>query len=163
MLLASTLLKKTIRHAPRLLTTPLRLLPNSLQHKPIELAFNEIFSQLIEDGEFDFLQGKWLRLNISDLGLSWHIGYDGKQLCVRAARGNADVSFSGNLQDLILLASRRVDPDSLFFNRQLMIEGDTELGLTIRNLIDSFDMDELPKLAHWAIRRAGDVALSFGH
>lgn len=43
-----------------------------------------------------------------------------------------DVSFSGNLNDLVLIAGRKEDPDTLFFQRRLSIEGDTELGLEVK-------------------------------
>ena len=43
-----------------------------------------------------------------------------------------------------MLATRKEDPDTLFFNRRLLVEGDTELGLVAKNTLDSI---ELPKLA----------------
>jgi predicted lipid carrier protein YhbT len=51
----------------------------------------------------------------------------------------ADVSFHGDLHAYLKLMLRQEDPDTLFFNRQLTIEGDTELGLAIKNLLDSID------------------------
>ena len=57
-----------------------------------------------------------------------------------------DVSFEAQLNDLILIAGRKEDPDSLFFQRRLRIEGDTELGLEVKNLMDSIDLDVLPGL-----------------
>lgn len=48
------------------------------------------------------------------------------------------------------------DPDSLFFQRRLRIEGDTELGLEVKNLMDSLDLDELPKIVRLALN---DLAL----
>ncbi|HNF90017.1 MAG TPA: hypothetical protein PLL19_11845, partial [Thiobacillaceae bacterium] len=32
---------------------------------------------------------------------------------------------------------------TLFFNRRLLIEGDTDLGLTLKNLLDAVDWDDL--------------------
>jgi predicted lipid carrier protein YhbT len=55
-----------------------------------------------------------------------------------------DVSISGDSQDFILLATRRADPDTLFFQRRIRIEGDTELGLGVKNTMDSMDWDDLP-------------------
>ncbi|MEZ5482089.1 MAG: SCP2 sterol-binding domain-containing protein [Porticoccaceae bacterium] len=54
--------------------------------------------------------------------------------------------FSANLNDLVLIAARKADPDTLFFQRRLRIEGDTELGLEIKNLIDGIDLNALPLL-----------------
>jgi len=42
---------------------------------------------------------------------------------------------------LVLLATSNEDPDSLFFSRKLSIEGNTEDGLYIKNLIDAMDFD----------------------
>ena len=39
---------------------------------------------------------------------------------------------------------RQEDPDTLFFNRRLKIEGDTELGLVVKNLLDSIDWSTVP-------------------
>jgi predicted lipid carrier protein YhbT len=41
----------------------------------------------------------------------------------------------------MLLLTRREDPDALFFSRRLVSEGDTELGLTVKNLLDALDPD----------------------
>ena len=42
------------------------------------------------------------------------------------------------------LMLREEDPDTLFFSRRLRIEGDTELGLIVKNLLDSVDWDSTP-------------------
>ena len=55
-----------------------------------------------------------------------------------------DVCISGESLDFILLATRQADPDTLFFQRRIRIEGDTELGLGVKNTMDSMDWDDLP-------------------
>ena len=55
-----------------------------------------------------------------------------------------DVSIRGNGLDFILLATRRADPDTLFFQRRIRVEGDTGLGLGVKNTMDSMDWDDLP-------------------
>ena len=42
-------------------------------------------------------------------------------------------------RDFMLLLTRREDPDTLFFSRRLVSEGDTELGLSVKNLLDAVD------------------------
>lgn len=56
-----------------------------------------------------------------------------------------DVTFSASVKPLVLMASQKIDPDTLFFKRELMITGDTELGLEVKNLIDQLDLDLLDK------------------
>ena len=41
------------------------------------------------------------------------------------------------------ISQRGEDPDTLFFSRRLVMEGDTELGLLVKNTLDALDMDVL--------------------
>ena len=47
--------------------------------------------------------------------------------------------LAANGIDFMRMMMREEDPDTLFFNRKLQIEGDTELGLITKNLLDSVD------------------------
>ena len=60
------------------------------------------------------------------------------------ARGRPDVVIRAAPRDYLALALRREDPDTLFFTRRLAIEGDTELGLIVKNALDAVDWDALP-------------------
>jgi len=51
------------------------------------------------------------------------------------------VRIRGCYDDFWRLASRSEDPDTLFFQRRLTIEGETETGLMIKNLLDGLDYD----------------------
>jgi len=51
-----------------------------------------------------------------------------------------DVTFTANAVDLMRMATRRADPDTLFFERRLAIEGDTETGLRLKNLLDAVEL-----------------------
>ena len=61
--------------------------------------------------------------------------------------------------DFALLAARKEDPDTLFFSRRLVMEGDTELGLLVKNTLDAieqplFSLDGLLPRRPGAPRRA---------
>lgn len=129
--------------SPRFLAAPLRILPESLAHQPLEKTINLIFREPLEDGEFDFLEDAWVKLDITDMELEFFIGFDGEQLKLSGQRPS-DVVFKGDSKAFATLASRTEDPDTLFFQRRLMIEGDTELGLALKNLLDSLDTEQLP-------------------
>lgn len=47
------------------------------------------------------------------------------------------------------LAQRQVDPDTLFFSRRLVMEGDTELGLIVKNALDALELPVLD-VTRWA-------------
>jgi predicted lipid carrier protein YhbT len=52
-----------------------------------------------------------------------------------------DVRIRGTFDDFWLMASGGEDPDTLFFQRRLAIEGDTECGLILKNLLDALEYD----------------------
>ena len=52
-----------------------------------------------------------------------------------------DVRIRGSYDDFWRLAMRNEDPDTLFFQRRLTIEGDTETGLMLKNLLDGLEYD----------------------
>lgn len=128
----------------------MRLVPFSLQKSVLLPSLHSVFKKTVEDGDFEFLEGKWLKINIQDLEINWWLSFDDGKLIMGSANQmiKEDVSFSANGDDLILIASRKEDPDTLFFQRRLKIEGDTELGLEVKNLIDAIDIVQLPSSAH---------------
>jgi O2-independent ubiquinone biosynthesis accessory factor UbiT len=132
--------------APDVLRIPAHFLPFPLQQAVMGQVLHLVFKDALADGDFDFLQDKWLKISICDLKLAWFISYQNEQLLIAPEAPAVDVSFEAHLNDLILIAGRKEDPDSLFFQRRLRIEGDTELGLEVKNLMDSIDLDLLPSL-----------------
>lgn len=50
-----------------------------------------------------------------------------------------DARIAGTFLSLLDLLECRTDGDSLFFNRSLTVEGDTEAVVALRNALDSID------------------------
>lgn len=120
-----------------------RHVPFGLQKLVIEQAMKRLFAEPLNEGEFDVLKGRWLRIEISDLGMAWSLTREA--IGLRLAKDSpVDVLIRGNWREFLLLASRQEDPDTLFFRRRLVIEGDTDLGLAVKNLVDSLDSDLMP-------------------
>ncbi|MBL1418384.1 MAG: SCP2 domain-containing protein [Moritella sp.] len=140
-----TLHRKLVHTVPRLLAIPAKVLPFSLQEKVLSQVLNRVFAEALADDEFEFLEKKWLQVEITDLGINWFISCVDNKLVIAPNAASVDVSFKGNINELVLITARKEDPDTLFFQRRLKIEGDTELGLEVKNMLDSFDLDELPK------------------
>lgn len=98
------------------------------------------------------LEGKLVSIVVDDLGVSCHIGLEAGRFKAQWRMPQAaDVTVRANLADYLRLALREEDPDTLFFNRKLAIEGDTELGLIVKNLLDSIDWDMVPFLKRSAV------------
>ena len=140
--------------AMELLSLPIKILPTFMVNTPLTKAINHLFRLPISEGDFDFLQDRCLKIHITDLDLSFYISFDGQQLMATSAR-HVDVEFQGDSKAFLRLASRQEDPDTLFFQRSLMIEGDTELGLGMKNLLDSLEPEQLPILAQRLLQLAG--------
>jgi predicted lipid carrier protein YhbT len=82
---------------------------------------------------------KRLRLAVLDAGVAFDVAWNGRAFAAVPAQAEPDVVIGATLYDLGLLAARREDPDTLFFSRRLVMEGDTELGLLIKNTLDAID------------------------
>lgn len=134
---------RLVRQGPALLRVPLKLTPFALQRQVLQQVLSWQFRQALAEGELAFLESRWLKIEIRDLALSWFMSVENDRLVV-SQHAQADVSFSGDANDLILVAARKQDPDTLFFQRRLQIEGDTELGLYVKNLMDAIELESMP-------------------
>lgn len=89
------------------------------------------------------LMGRVVAIQVSDAGLDCRtsltsIGF------LPALRSAPEVTIRACAWDYYQLARRIEDPDTLFFSRRLVIEGDTELGLLLKNALDAIDWASLP-------------------
>lgn len=153
------------RAAPFLLSAGDRVLPLAthvpffLQRLTLQRSLNQIFAHAMQDGLFEMLEERWMRLQVNDLNLSWCLSKDPhKNRLLIKNHAPVEVTISGNWREFLLLASRQEDPDTLFFRRRLQIDGDTELGLAVKNMIDSLDSDDLPSWLWRTIESLGKEA-----
>jgi predicted lipid carrier protein YhbT len=85
------------------------------------------------------LEGRRLRLAVTDAGIAFDAAWRGSAFIAAHGPGTPDLIIAATLYDLGRLATRKEDPDTLFFSRRLVMEGDTELGLLIKNTLDAID------------------------
>lgn len=125
------------------LSLTFQLAPAALSTAVLVRLFNHLLRGQAIVGELDALDGKRLAIDIVDTGTALDFTVRGGRLyrSDNADTGCRDVYIRGRLEHFWQLASRQEDPDTLFFNRQLEIEGETETGLYIKNLLDSLDYD----------------------
>ncbi|KES19672.1 SCP2 domain-containing protein [Gilliamella apicola] len=142
--------------APQVLGITLRCIPFNLKKQVIEQLLQLQFKHSLEDGDLDFLENRWLKIEVTDLQLIWFVSLIENKLVV-SREEIADVSFIGNANDLIMIATRRQDPDTLFFQRRLIVEGDTELGLYVKNLMDSIELETMPKPLRITLEKLADL------
>jgi len=87
------------------------------------------------------IAGKRFSIKIADLGATLLLTVRPNDVTVKIVRQAppCDVGVEGTLPVLIALLEGDLDGDALFFSRDLLINGDTEALLTLRNALDSDD------------------------
>jgi O2-independent ubiquinone biosynthesis accessory factor UbiT len=95
---------------------------------------------LLDTASLEPLAGRKFRVTVQDTGGVAIFTYgNGWFWPLFRLPGEPDLDFRANLSGYLQLLARQEDPDTLFFNRQLSIEGDTELGLLVKNLLDAIE------------------------
>lgn len=125
---------------PHPLLLPLRLIPDAVHTELFARVFNHLLRGQPLATRLPEINGKSLCIHIQDAASELHFRIEQGHLRA-AAPGHADVRISGKVEDYWQLATRREDPDTLFFSRRLCIEGDTETGVHVKNLLDALDYD----------------------
>ncbi|KES12022.1 putative lipid carrier protein [Snodgrassella alvi SCGC AB-598-O02] len=90
------------------------------------------------------LAGRNFQIVVEDLGLNLYFTADENKFILANNTVPVDLYFGANMVDFMKMLLRQEDPDTLFFNPKLKIEGDTELGLIVKNLLDSIDWSTIP-------------------
>lgn len=86
------------------------------------------------------LFGKPLRIRVIDAGMNFDFTVTARGFVASREVPPPVVVISAGARDFLRLARREADPDTLFFDRRLSIEGDTELGLLLKNTLDAIDV-----------------------
>ena len=134
------LIDSLIRRAPALARIPMGRVPESVHSRLLCTALNRLLKPELGDGELDFLADRCLAIRVLDLEARYRITLREGRLV--AAGGQApDLTLSGDTEEFMLLATRTEDPDTLFFQRRLHLDGDTELGLMVKNFLDALELD----------------------
>ena len=127
---------------PKPLAFVLRRLPETPPAHAVAAGLNlALAAGVLQREGFDVLRHRALRLEAVDAGVGVTLSLSDRGFI--ATRAKPDATIRARLVDFTLIALRREDPDTLFFNRRLTIEGDTELGLAIKNALDAVDWDRL--------------------
>ncbi|MCS2170091.1 SCP2 domain-containing protein [Scandinavium sp. TWS1a] len=146
---------RLVQMGPTLMSVPVKVTPFALKRQVLQQVLSWQFRQALAEGELEFLEGRWLSIDVRDIGLRWFTSVENDRLIVSDS-ADADVSFSADASDLLMIAARKQDPDTLFFQRRLVIEGDTELGLYVKNLMDAIELEQMPKALRIMLQQLAD-------
>jgi len=100
--------------------------------------------KLLPESELTALEDKLFRVRVRDTGGEATYTYrNGLFRPIFRPEREPDLAFAANLSAYLQLLARQEDPDTLFFNRELEITGDTELGLIVKNMLDAVEWPSL--------------------
>ena len=128
---------------PAAITGALALLPPAPHSLLLAAGLNRVLGRSIQPECLLPLQDKSVCIRVTNARLAFFLGADRCGFVARSFSQTPDLTIGACARDFLRLALREEDPDTLFFGRRLTMEGDTELGLLIKNILDSVDTSQL--------------------
>jgi predicted lipid carrier protein YhbT len=119
-------------------------LPTQPPSALLAMALNRwLLPRLPEDAR-NALQGRAVALTVRDLGVRVCLRLEPHGFVAAPAGAEPVLHILATSEAFWQLARGDQDPDRMFFERRLVMEGDTELGLVLKNTLDAIGPDWLP-------------------
>ena len=168
MLIRNKFMEHVVTAVPMVAAKALPWVPSPVTQFTLEQLLNRFFKQELATGALNFMKQHWIEIQVRELPMSCYISLQLLQgqprlqvrTCPQQANLKAELTLAGDWEDLLLMMTQHVDPDTLFFRRKLTLRGDTELGLELKNFLDTIELKtHLPvPLHHWSMAMAGVVS-----
>lgn len=118
-------------------------MPSPSPGRLLAKVFAEVFNRAVRGQgltrRMSELEGKHIRLCAEELPWPLDLRVVGSALGAADSGVAPNITIRGSLADLRRVAMRTEDADTLFFERRLCIEGETQTGLLIKNMLDALD------------------------
>jgi predicted lipid carrier protein YhbT len=128
---------------PRPLAALLERLPAFPGSLIAATALNAVLASQLPQDVAQIMTGRKFRIHVRDARLSFDFSWNGSRFVPLSRQAQPDLTISASGPDFLRIARRQEDPDTLFFNRRLSMEGDTELGLVVKNTLDALELPVL--------------------
>ena len=132
---------------PAAITKVLTCLPAKTHSLAIEQLTNRLILPHLDLEDWQFLENRQTQICISDSSLFVVLSFhDEKFSCCYFGDQEqpADVTLSINSFNAIAVIKQDIDPDTLFFQRKLKIQGDTALAHQLKNTLDNLPLNFIP-------------------
>lgn len=130
---------------PRPLAAVVSRLPQWPPSAALAAGLNLLLLPLLDAHARGAMRGRVVSIQVADGGIDARVRL--VAIGFVPARAMPDVVIRASAFDYLRLARREEDPDTLFFARRLAIEGDTELGLAVKNALDAVEWSPASLLA----------------
>jgi predicted lipid carrier protein YhbT len=103
-------------------------------------GLNIALGRMIPREPLEPMIGKRFAIRVLDAGMNLRFAYGSRGFKPIFDSAAPDLTISARSRDFIALLAREEDPDTLFFSRRLLMEGDTDLGLLVKNTLDGIEL-----------------------
>ena len=100
-------------------------------------ALNRLWWPLVDEATQAELSGRVVELVVEDLGITCRLSAGPRGLTPAGAGQPVALRLKATAQVYWRLLQGQDDPDTLFFDRLMVMEGDTEYGLLLKNTLDA--------------------------
>lgn len=147
---------------PRLVAAVGLRLPQFPHSVALAAGLNLALRPRLSADTIEMLRGRPIGIRVEDAGIDFRVRLGERGFVPLFGDVKPDVVFTACASDFYLMARRIEDPDTLFFNRRLKVEGDTELGLVVKNALDAVDWLALPEPLRTVFERASGALSALG-
>lgn len=126
------------------LPAPPEALRRLIERLPVEppslllaLVLDRVLLPRLDAGARQALAGQTVEVCVTDFGLRVRLALDARGFTPAASPGPARLRVAATALAFWRLAAGEEDADTLFFERALVMEGDTEYGLLLKNTLDA--------------------------
>jgi len=138
----ATLSRGGLRLPP--LPAPPEALRRLIERLPVEppslvlaLVLNRILLPRLDAGAREALARQTVEVCVTDFGVRCRLALDRRGFAPAPGGGAARLRVAAPAEAFWRLAAGEEDADTLFFERVLVMEGDTEYGLLLKNTLDA--------------------------
>jgi predicted lipid carrier protein YhbT len=118
-------------------------------------ALNLFLRRKLPPELFERLAGREVSIEVSEPRLRVSFRVRGRHFVpVRPGR-EPWLKFRASARDFASIAAREEDADTLFFNRRLLVEGDTETALLVKNALDCIEAPRTRAVLRRLLRAGG--------
>jgi predicted lipid carrier protein YhbT len=121
--------------------TPLRRLVARLPIAPpsiaLALALDRLLLPRLSSDDVAQLSGRVVEIEVLDLGIRCRVSLGARGFRAAPDRGPVALRVAAQAPSYLRLLRGEEDADRLFFERALVMEGDTEYGLVLKNTLDA--------------------------
>lgn len=102
-------------------------------------ALNLFLRRKLPPELFDKLRDREVEIAVKERALRAAFRIRERHFVPTRPSGNPHLRFRASARDFALIAAREADADTLYFQRRLVVEGDTESALLVKNTLDSLE------------------------